>query len=186
LIRFAGNTAQTFFESEQQIEDVAPRPGTAQLMYRSGGALWVATPDGGPGAKLGTAAGEIGPAYWSRDGKAVLYLHLESPGTIRQLDPEMGKDTLLASTSRFVAFSPNVDDSVFVGVSGSKVSPCVLLLLRSVRRELTLCEHRSSHPETANPVFSADSQQVFFVSDREGRPAIYSMRLERLLEKTEE
>jgi oligogalacturonide lyase len=186
LIRFAGNTALTLFEKEQAFRDVMPRPGGTALLYRSDEGLWLAPLEGHAPVKLNTASGEIGPAYWSVDGRTLLYLQLESPGTIRQLNPETGQDTVVARTSRFVSFSPNSDQTVFAGASGSKVSPCMLVLVRSVRRELTLCEHRSSHPEMADPVFSPDSQQVFFVSDREGRPAIYSMRLEHLLEKTEE
>jgi oligogalacturonide lyase len=188
LIRLAGNTAQTLFESDDDIHDVIQRPGGGQLLYRSANALWIATLDGGAGRKVITGNGDIGPAYWSRDGRTILYLSLAEaqPGAIREVEPDSGRDILVARTSRFVSFSPNQDDSVFIGASASKVSPYLLLLLRSARRELTLCEHRASTPNLVNPVFSSDSQQVFFVSDREGRPAIYSMRLDRLLEKTDE
>ncbi|MBL8293238.1 MAG: PD40 domain-containing protein, partial [Bryobacterales bacterium] len=92
----------------------------------------------------------------------------------------------VAATSQYAQFSPNGDASVFVGVSGSKAQPHVLLLLRSVRRELTLCEHKSSTAAEAAPVFSPDSQRIFFQSDRHGKPAIYFMAIERLVEKTED
>jgi len=34
-------------------------------------------------------------------------------------------------------------------------------------------------------MFSADSQRVYFQSDRHGKPAIYAIRVDRLVEKTE-
>ena len=35
------------------------------------------------------------------------------------------------------------------------------------------------------PIFSPDSQRVYFQSDRHGKPAIYDMHIEKLVEKTE-
>jgi oligogalacturonide lyase len=61
----------------------------------------------------------------------------------------------------------------------------VLLLLRVTRREFTLCEHKAANPETVAPVFSPDSRHVFFQSDRDGRPAIYSVHVDKLVEPTE-
>jgi oligogalacturonide lyase len=34
------------------------------------------------------------------------------------------------------------------------------------------------------PVFSPDSQQLYFQSDRDGQPALYSVRLDKLVELT--
>jgi oligogalacturonide lyase len=186
LIRLAGNTAQTLFEGNARIEAVTPRPDARQLLYRSSGALWLAPLDGGAGTKL--AAGDSGPAYWARGGASILYLSLggAQPNAIRQLNPDTGRDDLVSPTTRFVAFAPNIDDSVFIGASGSAVSPYLFISLRSVHRELTLCEHHAHNPSQCDPVFSPDSQHVFFVSDGEGKPAIYAMNLERLLEKTED
>jgi oligogalacturonide lyase len=73
---------------------------------------------------------------------------------------------------------------VFVGASGSKASPYVLLLVRTVKRELTLAEHRASDPALVNPQFSPNSQQVFFASDLHGKPAIYRMDVDRLVSDT--
>jgi len=187
LIRLAGNTAQTLFETDAAIETVLPRPDGQQLLYRSAGVLWSAPIAGGPGTKLATA-GDLGPAYWVRNGTGILYLSLadQQPGAIRQLNPDTGHDELVSTTTRFASFSPNLDDTVFAGASGSKVSPYLFLSLRSVRRELTLCEHHARDPRLCDPFFSPDSQHVFFVSDGEGKPAIYAMNLERLLEKTDE
>ena len=91
----------------------------------------------------------------------------------------------MGNTSQFVAFGGNGDSSVFVGASGSKASPYVLLLVRSVKRELTLCEHRASDPALVNPMFSPNSQRIFFQSDRDGKMAIYAMVVEKLVAETE-
>ena len=64
-------------------------------------------------------------------------------------------------------------------------SPTLLLLLRMTRRELTLCEHKASKAEMVAPRFSPDSQRVYFQTDRHGKPAIYDMHVEKLVEKTE-
>ncbi len=82
-------------------------------------------------------------------------------------------------------FDVNRDTSVFVGASRNKASPHILLLLRTTQRELTLCEHRASDPATTAPIFSHDSQQIFFQSDKQGKPAIYRVHVERFVEKTE-
>jgi oligogalacturonide lyase len=73
---------------------------------------------------------------------------------------------------------------VFVGASRSRASAYVLLLLRVTRRELTLCEHRASDPKMVLPIFSPDSQSVFFASDRHGKQALYRVRIEKFVEET--
>ena len=75
---------------------------------------------------------------------------------------------------------------MFVGASASKASPAVLLLLRSVRRELTLCEHRASDPSMVMPRFTPDSQRVLFQSDKNGHMAIYAVDVERFVEQTDD
>ena len=84
-----------------------------------------------------------------------------------------------------MTFNRNGDSSVMVGASGSKASPYVLLLVRSVKRELTLCEHRASDPRQVTTLFSPNSQRIFFQSDRDGKMAIYTMPVDRLVEETE-
>ena len=91
----------------------------------------------------------------------------------------------IGTAKLFASFGFNRDSSVFVGASGNAASPVVLILLRVTRRELTLCEHRASDPSAVAPQFSPDSQRIYFQSDREGKPAIYCMRVEKLVEKTE-
>ncbi len=95
------------------------------------------------------------------------------------------EDHFISATTQFVHFGRNADSSVFVGASGSKASPYVLLLVRAVRRELTLCEHKASDPRLVAPIFSPNSQRIFFQTDRHGKWAIYRMSMERLVEETE-
>jgi oligogalacturonide lyase len=127
---------------------------------------------------------------WSPDGRSVYYLLLPNEprvlNNLRELVPDTNTDRMIAPTSQFAAFASNGDGSVFVGASGSKASPHVLLLLRVTRREFTLCEHRASDPSATAPLFSPGSQSILFQSDKHGRPAIYSMRVEKLVEKTEQ
>jgi oligogalacturonide lyase len=118
-----------------------------------------------------------------------LYLNFPEGGkrlyNIREFDPDTNEDRAVANTSQYVHFGRNADASVFVGASGSKASPYVLLLVRSVKRELALCEHRSSDATEVAPIFAPNSQRVFFHSDRHGKKAIYSIRVERLVEETD-
>ena len=107
--------------------------------------------------------------------------------SLRELTPDTNsEDKPIADTSQFVTFGRNADASVFVGASGSKASPHVLLLVRAVRRELTLAEHRASDPSMVAPVFAPNSRRIFFNSDRHGKPAIYSMQVDKLVEETED
>jgi oligogalacturonide lyase len=181
-------TPVTIAEGDAAISDPQPRPRRASVLYRAGGALHLTHLDGSETKRLPAADGKLGQACWSPDGRTVLYIRIPSDSgranELRELDPDTGSDKLVAVTTQFIRFAPNRDSSVFAGASQSKASPYVLLLLRAARREFSLCEHGSSTPEQVGPVFSPDSQRVFFQSDRHGKPAIYSIRVEKLVEKT--
>jgi oligogalacturonide lyase len=58
--------------------------------------------------------------------------------------------------------------------------------VRAVHREFTLCEHRASNPAMVSPIFSPNSQSVFFTSDQHGKSAIYRISVDKLVEATEE
>jgi hypothetical protein len=88
----------------------------------------------------------------------------------------------VSPTSQFASFSPNFDGSVFVGASRSKAQPNVVLLLRTAKREMTLCQHHASKASAVTPVFSPDARRVYFQSDEEGKPALYSVNVELLIE----
>ena len=133
------------------------------------------------------AGGRISNPYWAPDGQSILFLRDVPRGSallseIHQAVVLGGAETLVTATSQFAAFSPNGDGSVFVGASRSKAQPDVILLLRSGRSEMTLCEHRASQATQVCPVFSPDARRVYFQSDREGKPAIYSVNVEQLVE----
>src|SRR5262249_44783818 len=119
---------------------------------------------------------------------SVLYLNLPADrkqlNAIREFTPDTNEDKAVANTTQFATFQRNGDASVFVGASGSKASPHVLLLVRTVKRELILCEHKASDPRMVAPVFSPNSQRVFFASDQHGKPALYSMQIEKLVSET--
>ncbi len=180
---------RTALESEEEITDIAPRPERAEILYRAGGAVFLASLDGARKTRLALPSGWIGPLHWSPQGNSILYLHApagrEGPHVIREFAPESGEDKLIARTTQFIDFAPNADASVFVGASGSKAAPHVLILVRSVRRELTVCEHRASNPALVRPHFSPDSQRIVFASDQHGKPAIYELVVERLVAETE-
>jgi oligogalacturonide lyase len=183
--------ARTVLEAPFGISDPVERPHHAQILYRQAGkGLCLVEMNGEQPAPLKLAVGGIGPAFWSADGSALLYLNFpEDPkvlNNIREYAADSRSDKLVAKTSQYAAFSPNRDGSVFVGASRNKASPAVLIMLRITRRELTLCEHRASHPERVSPLFSPDAQRIYFQSDRHGKSAIYALHVERLVERIDD
>jgi oligogalacturonide lyase len=182
--------ARTVIDAPFTVAHPIHRPMRAQILYRQGtDTLWLVNSDGAQSRRLRTAPGGVASPNWSSDGKTVLYLNLPEDrkqlNNIREIVPDTNADKLVAKTSQFACFGFNRDFSVFAGASRN-ASPAVLLLLRVTQRERTLCEHKSSDPATVCPVFSPDSQRVYFQSDRHGKPAIYSMHIEKLVEKTDD
>jgi oligogalacturonide lyase len=177
-------------EAGEPMGDPQPRPKRASVLYRRGADFWLANYDGRQDYRLRIAPGEIGPAQWSPDGRTLLYLNYPSEAgklhNIREFVPDTNEDHPVADTTQYVGFRSNADASMFVGASGSKASPYILVLARKVNRELTLCEHRASDPAMVAPIFSANSQQIFFTSDMHGKPAIYQMDVARMVEQTGE
>lgn len=190
MVSLVQGAARTVVEAPFVIHDPIHRPLRAQILYRRGDdGLWLVNSDGQQNRQLKPAPGKIGTVRWSPDGKTVLYLNYpEDPKQlhdIRELTPDANTDKLVAKTSQFAAFGCNRDGSVFVGASANHSSPTVLILLRITRRELTLCEHKATHPEATCPVFSPDSQRIYFQSDRDGKAAIYCVHVDKLVEKTD-
>jgi oligogalacturonide lyase len=173
-----------------EIKVVMARPRRSQLLYRAEERFSVMNFDGGGARDLRLAPGRTGEAAWIPSGRTVVYLHVPESAkeliTLREYAPDDNSDKLIARTSQFASIAPNLDASVFVGASRSKASAYVLLLVRAVRRELALCEHRASDPSMVAPVFSPDSQSVFFVSDRDGKPALYRVHVEKFVEETDD
>ncbi len=153
--------------------------------------FWYAPFPATPGAAPALLAkGKVTNPVWMPSGEALLFLReVQRPNgvlttEIHSASPELRREQRVATTTQFAAFSPNADASVFVGASRSKAQPTVLLLLPEVQREMTLCEHRASHPAAVSPVFSPDSKRVYFQTDREGKSALYSVNVEALVEST--
>jgi oligogalacturonide lyase len=190
LVSLAQGVPATVVEAPFAMSHPIARPMRAQILYRQGDeALWLVNSDGKQNRQLKLAPGLAGPANWANDGRTLLYLNLPADTTqlnaIREHTPDTNTDKLVAKTSQFVSFGFNRDSSVFVGASRNQASPTVLLLLRVTRRELTICEHKASRPADVAPRFAPDSQRVYFQSDRDGRPAIYDIHVDKLVEKTD-
>ena len=190
LLGVAKGMAATVVEVTFSGAHPVARPRRAQVLYRQGDeALWLGNFDGRQNRKLKTATdGTIGSVFWAPNGRTILYLHIPSDTSklvaIREHTPDENLDKQVATTSQFAALGCNGDASVFVGASRNRNSSHILILLRISRRELTLCEHRSSDPFAVAPTFSPDSQRIYFQSDRDGKPAIYRVQVERFVEET--
>jgi len=190
LVSVRTGMAATLTEANQPITDPMPRPRRASVLYRRGkNELAMVNSNGAQNRTLRLASGEIGTALWSVDGRTILYLNFppdpKQLHALREVTPDTNEDRFVSNTSQFVGFNRNGDSSVLVGASGSKASPYILLLVRSVKRELTLCEHRASDPQLVTTLFSPNSQRIFFQSDRDGKMAIYTMAVDKLVEETE-
>jgi oligogalacturonide lyase len=150
--------------------------------------LWRVATEGGAPVRL--AQGAVSCPFWNPDGGSLLFLRQmpSDRGTLtmlREISLDGRDEGTVSPTSQFVSFAPNADGTVYIGASRSKAQPTVVLLLRSVRREMTLCEHHSSQPDLVRPVFSPNSRRVYFASDRHGKPALYVVNVELLVEPTE-
>lgn len=183
--------ARTVVEASFEISDPIMRPQHQQVLYRQGdAALWLVDSAGKQNRHLKLAPGGVGPANWAPDGSTVLYLNFPADraqlNAVREYAPDTDTEKLVAKTSQYVHFGFNHDTSVFVGASRNAASPAVLIMLRVNGRELTICDHRASRPESVAPIFSPDAQRLYFQSDHGGKPAIYSVHIERLVEKIEE
>ncbi len=181
LVNVRTSIATTLAEADEEMSDPITRPKRASVLYRRGGGLFLANFDGKQNYRLRVPEGIVSQAMWSPDGRSVLYL---SGNSIREFVPDTNEDRAVAETSQFASFDGNADASVFVGAGGSKVSPYIFLLVRAVKRELTLCEHRASNPAMVSPMFSPNSQQIYFNSDLHGKPAIYRVEVEKLVAAT--
>lgn len=189
-LRMPKGPAAPFLDSDGVPIDVQPNPRRALVAWRTReGALWTATFDGDQKRRIDTPPGRVLDACWNPSGNSIIYLLSPDSPTqlhaIREQEIDSRADRQVGKTTQFASFGSNANASVFVGASASPASPYILLLLRVTRRELTLCEHRSKSLDIINPQFSPNSQRIVFLSDRQGKPAIYSMVVEKLVEKTE-
>ena len=189
LVRMANGASTTLVESGEELSDPILRPRRASVLYRRGDDPWSVNFDARRNRRLRVSAGTTLQAVWSPDGRSVIYLNRpvdpHKLHNLREFSPDTNEDKPIADTTQFVRFGLNADASVFVGASGSKASPYVLLLVRAAKRELAIAEHRASDPGMVTPIFSPNSQQIFFVSDRHGKPAIYAVKVDKMVAQTE-
>ncbi|MGD0579319.1 MAG: hypothetical protein ABSC08_10365 [Bryobacteraceae bacterium] len=189
-LRLGARSEPALVLKQADIREPVPNPRRALVLWRSAGdSLWLCEHDGANTRRLDTPAGRVLQAMWSPDGQSVLYLHesgaVAEPIAIREQEVDSRADRLVATTSQYACFARNADATVFLGSSRSQAGPYVLLMLRITRRELPLCEHRSRDASASCLAFSPDSQRLFFQGDSEGKSVVYSMKLEKLVEKTE-
>jgi len=157
-----------------------PRPRRDSVLYRNGAQWFLAHFDGTVNRALKPLDGAH-TAQWSADGRVIAFLR---GAMLIELDPDTGAERAVGRTSQFAEFARNADGTVFAGLSGSVAQPHVLLLLRITKRERTIAEHKAS--SVAAPFFSPNSQRLFYQSDRDGKPALYYVALDKLVEKTDD
>jgi oligogalacturonide lyase len=187
------------------------RPGTNDVLYCHEGPwdkvdrLWLMRA-GAPGPRnIRPRQGEekLGHEYWSDSGEEVCYVHYPDAtgrgATVRCVNVNSGEERTVSRCSHFGWLSANGDNSTVVGASRSLAGPNIYVLFTRLRREITICEHASSgkpYPiagtnqtdpwaSAPEPVFSPDSQWIYFVSDREGLPAVYRVAVPDLVKVTE-
>jgi Tol biopolymer transport system component len=177
-------------EFEGSLGNLSLRPDRPAYSFVSNGVLHLATLASRKSTALDTAKGEVLSAVWSPGGAAILYLlDAKEAGRLielRQHEPESKKDTLIARTTQYGHFVRNSDGSVILGASRSKASPHLLLLLPSVKRELTLCEHKCSDAARTRAVFSPNNLRAAFQTDRDGKMVIYALDVDRLVDQPED
>ncbi|MBI1355663.1 MAG: hypothetical protein GC160_15095 [Acidobacteria bacterium] len=207
----SGGAARTLVEEDHWLDMPRFRPGSHEILYaREGpwgevaGRLQLISADGGASRSLRERIGEeqIGAEQWSSDGERIWFVHFPDKGyrgaTIRTLDAAGANETTVSPCSAFGWFHVNHDASAIVGASRRPSGPNIYVLFPKLQREITLCEHGASgkpHPIAGTdrmdpqasapaPVLSHDSQWVYFSSDREGKPAVYRMKVEDLVSET--
>ena len=188
------------------------RPRSRDVLYRHEGPwgevdarLWLMTAAAKLPVNLRPRQGDeqVGHEYWSGYGHEVCYVfYPDSSGrdaTVRCVNTSTRQERILSRCTKYGWLTGNHDNSAIIGASRAVTGPNIYVLFPQLRREITLCEHDSSakpypiagtrgtdpcaaYPE---PVFSPDSQLIYFVSDREGQPAIYRTEVPDLVERTE-
>jgi oligogalacturonide lyase len=190
MVTLGRGTPATVAESDGEITFIRPRPKRASILYGRTDSLWLVEFAGQNHRKLRTPEGTPAQALWNSDGRTFSWLRIPPVSTelneLREHTPDTNEDQRLAATSQFITFTRNSDASVFAGISQSKGSPYILLLLKVARRELTVAEHRARDARDVNVIFTPNSQRLLWSTDREGKSAIYSLAVEKLIEQTEE
>lgn len=190
MVTVGRGTPTTVVEIDEPITWVRPRPKRASILYGRPDSVWLTDYSGENHRRLRVAAGTTAQAIWSGDAKSFCYLRLPENqaelNDVREHIPDANEDKKIASTSQFVTFSRNADASVFAGVSRNLSSPYILLLIRIGRREFTVAEHKAHDARQVTVLFTPNSQRLLWHTDREGKAAIYSLAVDKIVEATEE
>jgi len=209
--RTSGGSDRIVADERHWLSNPQFRPGRAQLLYAREGPsekvenrLRLTSLDGKQKKNLRPIADaeSIGREYWTNDGSHVRYVHYPDAtgrrATIRSVNPDTLEETVNSTCSAFGWFEENSDGSAMVGASKRLSGPNIYVLFPSLQREITLCEHYSSlkpHPiagtdrmdpaaSLPDPVVSNNSNWMYFVTDREGKPTLYGMEIGDLVEMT--
>ncbi len=187
------------------------RPWRAQVLYSREGPwqrvrrrLQIADLDGSGRQSVRPTRGSerLEGASWLADGSRLRYVLFPDgeawSASMRSLVPESRDEVTEASCSAFGWFKENGDGSAIVGASLRPSGPNLYVLFPRMRREITLGEHASSlkpypvagadgvdaNAAVPQPALSDDSSWLYFVTDREGLPALYAMPVDDLVEST--
>ena len=187
------------------------RPWRSQLLYAREGPwqrvrrrLQLADLNGTERRSLRTARGpeRTSSAFWSADGSLLRFVQFPDgdrwAASIRNLQPETGEETTYATCSAYDWMAENSDASTILGASRRPSGPNLYVLFPRFEREITICEHRSSlkayplagsqrsDPQAAfpAPAITRNSSHVYFATDWEGKPTLYRMAIDDLVEET--
>ncbi|MBL8217441.1 MAG: PD40 domain-containing protein [Bryobacterales bacterium] len=188
LIGVAKGNATTLVEYNGMLRHPIMRPKRASVLYHRDDVLHLINYDGANDKRIAKATAAPGSAIWAPDGRTILYLQTQEKDNgvfLHEIIPDSMQDRVITRTTTYGNFASNIDGSVLVAASRSVAQPHVLIMIRTVKRELIVCEHKNSDPAAVAPIFSPTSQRIYFQSDRQGKPAIYTMVLEKFIEKTE-
>lgn len=188
LIGAAKGTATTLVEHDGMLRHPIARPRRASVLYHRDDTLHLVNYDGTSDKRIAKSTTAPGSAIWAPDGRSILYLQTQEKDNgviLHEIIPDSMQDRVITRTTSYGNFASNIDGSVLVAASKSVAQPHVMIMIRTVKRELIVCEHKASAPITVAPIFSPTSQRIYFQSDRQGKPAIYTMVLEKFIEKTE-
>src|SRR5579871_2667716 len=135
----AAGSATTLVESDDEIREPVIRPRRGAVLYRRSNGVWLVNFDARQNYQLKLAEGETGQALWNPDGRSVFYLNHPADTrklyNLREFTPDSKEEKKIADTTQFAVCASNADASVFVGSSGGKATPHVLLLIRSRSEE---------------------------------------------------
>ncbi len=209
--RAAAVAARIVAEERHWLSNPQFRPGRPQLLYAREGppektanrlCLTNLEGKGKKNLRPTTENERLDREYWSREGSRIRYVHYpdstDRRATIRSIDPDTLEETVHSPCSAFGWFEENADGSAIVGAGRRLSGPNIYLLFPRLQREITLCEHLSSRKpypiagtnrmdrkaSLPDPVVSDNSKWVYFVTDREGKPALYATELGDLVEPT--